>query len=250
MLFAGTVVACDAEALPFRDGSFDYAVCSHLIEHVDHPDRVLSELNRVAKAGYIECPNEDYDKLDTPDYHRWFASLDDGTLVLRQKSRATFDSGVKDLVHKTLYADSGFWSAFWRHLDRFFVMLHWEGQISYRVEYLDCPDGSPGSAENSCFDDPSWVAEHGFTVVHDSSGGTRGRGRGRATETFWRLLRRLVRGSLPEVDWRSVVVCPVDHGELDEAGGMLTCRACGETYAIYDDVPVLISSPAASSDPQ
>lgn len=251
MLFAGPVVACDAEALPFRDSSFDYAVCSHLIEHVDHPDLVLSELSRVAKSGYIECPNEDYDKLDTPGYHRWFASLDEGTLVLRQKSRATFDTGVKDLVHETLYADSGFWSAFWRHLDRFFVMFHWEGQINYRVEYLDLPDGSPGSPEKSCFDDPIWVTEHGFTATDKSCGGARGvQGGRKAMEVFWGLLRRLARGTSPEIDWRSVVVCPVDHGELTEAGDELTCKTCGETYAIHDDVPVLIPLPATGSNSQ
>lgn len=251
MLFAGPVVACDAEALPFRSGSFDFAVCSHLIEHVDHPDLVLSELSRVAKAGYIECPNEDYDKLDTPGYHRWFASLEDDTLVLRQKSEATFDEGVKDLVHKTLYADTGFWSAFWRHLDRFFVMLSWEGQINYRVEYLDLPDGTPGSAQRSCFDDSSWVAEHGFAVPEDSLAGATVPKRGSAlAEAFWKLLRRLARGTSPEIDWRSVVVCPADHGDLDEADAELTCQTCGKTYAICDDVPVLISFPATSPDSQ
>lgn len=251
MLFAGPVVVCDAEALPFRNNSFDYAVCSHLIEHVDHPDLVLSELSRVARAGYIECPNEDYDKLDTPGYHRWFASLDDGTLVLRQKSRATFDAGVKNLVHETLYADNGFWSAFWRHLDRFFVMSSWEGKINYRVEYLDLSDGSPGSAEKSRFDDPGWVAEQGFVAADSARGGGVGEEWGRSiTEVFWKLLRRVARGTAPEIDWRSLVVCPVDHGELAEADEELACQACGRTYPIHDDVPVLISLPATDTGSQ
>src|SRR5437764_10623004 len=45
---------CDHHPWPFRDGQFDFAVCSHLLEDVRDPVWVCSELGRVAKAGYIE----------------------------------------------------------------------------------------------------------------------------------------------------------------------------------------------------
>lgn len=251
VLLTAPAVACDAESLPFADNAFDYAVCSHLIEHVDHPDKVLGELSRVARAGYIECPDARYDKLDTPAYHRWFASLEDGTLVLRQKDEATFDPGVKQLIHETFYADASFWRLFWRHLERFFVMLEWEGEIRYRVEYLPLSDGRPGSSECSTFDDPEWVADHGFNVADDESGGSstpRLREEPNGGNTFalrlkrslWKSLRMITRPGRREIDLLEIVVCPSDHGPLGVGEeGLLVCETCSTSYPIVDDVPYL-----------
>lgn len=242
MVRAGTVVACDAEALPFPDGTFEYAVCSHLIEHVNHPDRVLAELSRVAAAGYIECPNADYDKLDTPPYHKWFVTLEDGVLVLRQKDRAVFDPGIKDLMYETFYKDGGFWSSFWRHLDRFFVMLEWRDEIPYRVEYLDFPDGTPGSADNSILDDFEWAKKQGFTLGDQQVGFDRvisNRASNPLIDGLWKVLRLVARGKRSEIDWRTVVVCPVDHGHLDEKESSVVCRSCGAAYKVVENIPLL-----------
>ena len=36
---------------PFPDGFFDVVVCSHILEHLEHPEKVLQELNRIMKKG-------------------------------------------------------------------------------------------------------------------------------------------------------------------------------------------------------
>jgi ubiquinone/menaquinone biosynthesis C-methylase UbiE len=41
----------DAEALPFRDGSFDIVACRHAAHHFPHLSRALAEMARVAKSG-------------------------------------------------------------------------------------------------------------------------------------------------------------------------------------------------------
>jgi hypothetical protein len=40
----------------FRDKEFDFVVCSHVLEDVRDPIFVCSQIQRVAKAGYIETP--------------------------------------------------------------------------------------------------------------------------------------------------------------------------------------------------
>jgi hypothetical protein len=47
---------CAREPWPFADGQFDFAVCSHTLEDLRDPVWVCSELERVARAGYIEVP--------------------------------------------------------------------------------------------------------------------------------------------------------------------------------------------------
>ena len=40
-----------ADALPVEDESFDVVLCTQVLEHVDHPSRVVRELHRVCKPG-------------------------------------------------------------------------------------------------------------------------------------------------------------------------------------------------------
>jgi hypothetical protein len=75
---------CGREPWPFRDGQFDFAVCSHTLEDVRDPVRVCDELRRVARAGYIEVPSrlEEQSPIDGRlgvgwTHHRWLTEIDD-----------------------------------------------------------------------------------------------------------------------------------------------------------------------------
>ncbi len=41
----------DARTLPFAQGSFDAVLCAQVLEHVNHPGQVLTEIGRVLKSG-------------------------------------------------------------------------------------------------------------------------------------------------------------------------------------------------------
>src|SRR4051794_2049878 len=45
------------DPLPFEDDSIDFVVCSQTLEDIRDPLFLCSELNRVAKAGYLETPS-------------------------------------------------------------------------------------------------------------------------------------------------------------------------------------------------
>lgn len=76
------LVIADGQALPFKDKSFDYCICMHVLEHVDDPARLIAEMERVAGAGYIETPSELFEHLfAVPPYteiHKWYVNLDEG----------------------------------------------------------------------------------------------------------------------------------------------------------------------------
>ena len=56
-------VLADAEALPFKDGSFDSAVCIETLGHIEDPGKVLREMHRTLKPDgqiVVTVPKEFY----------------------------------------------------------------------------------------------------------------------------------------------------------------------------------------------
>ncbi len=64
------IVYYDGDRFPFADGEFDYVICSHVIEHVEHVDNFAVELSRVAGRGYLEYPTVYYEYLYNFHVHR------------------------------------------------------------------------------------------------------------------------------------------------------------------------------------
>jgi len=74
---------CAREPWPFADAQFDFALCSHTLEDVRDPVWVCSELQRVARAGYIEVPSrleEQARGVQGPwagwGHHHWLVDVD------------------------------------------------------------------------------------------------------------------------------------------------------------------------------
>jgi SAM-dependent methyltransferase len=123
----------DAAAMPFADQVFDYAICSHVLEHVPDPAAVIAELTRVAKAGYIEVPEAASAKiLDFPS-HLWWCRLDGSTLVFTAKHARHFDPEIGEYV-----ARAGIERRLADLLDSEFdhriVSLRWSGSVDVKVE--------------------------------------------------------------------------------------------------------------------
>ena len=74
-------VLADGNALPFRDGAFDFSICSHVLEHIPSIDTFCTELNRVASAGYIETPSKCAELIRHAPYHIWFVSAKENRLI-------------------------------------------------------------------------------------------------------------------------------------------------------------------------
>jgi len=47
----GIDVVGSVESIPFPDNTFDSVICTQVLEHVVHPERAMSELNRVLRSG-------------------------------------------------------------------------------------------------------------------------------------------------------------------------------------------------------
>jgi hypothetical protein len=74
-------VVADACAMPFKDKIIDFAICSHIAEHIDDIEDFFLELNRIAKKGFLETPSKIAEILRHAPNHRWFISKQRNKIV-------------------------------------------------------------------------------------------------------------------------------------------------------------------------
>ena len=127
---------CEREPYPFSDGEIDFVICAHTLEDVRDPVWVCSEMNRIAKAGYIEVPSrlEEQSWGVGGDYvgwshHRWLIDVADGHIEF-----------VLKLHSLPAHEDQHFPAGFWHTLDEAARVqgMWWEGGFSYRERiFLD-----------------------------------------------------------------------------------------------------------------
>jgi predicted SAM-dependent methyltransferase len=137
--------------VPFDDKSFDYVFCSHVLEHVEHPDRALANLSRIGKRGTIVVPSGFkefmflWEELD----HKWwiFPPVKPGAPIrFLQKPKDYAESMYSQDVSKalcrlfrsgpnTLEADQRLlrrW--YYENEDKLDVIVHWEDSVC--LQYL------------------------------------------------------------------------------------------------------------------
>ena len=79
--------------IPFKDKSFDYIICSHVLEHIPHDQLnfFLSEVTRVAEKSYIEFPRPIFDFIYDFDTHLNLLDIVDGRIICLPKTKTSID---------------------------------------------------------------------------------------------------------------------------------------------------------------
>lgn len=118
-----TAVVCDAQLLPFPDGSMDLVAAFEVIEHIPDTERFLSEIVRVLRPeGYVVLSMPFlYGRHDFQDFHRWTAqglkrimSLYGMEMRVIQNRGGTFltiTTLLSNYIHSIFSPSSGSWRA-------------------------------------------------------------------------------------------------------------------------------------------
>jgi len=125
---------CDHEPYPFVDNQFDFVICSQTLEDIRDPVWVCSEMNRIAKAGYIEIPS----RLEEQSWgvngafvgwshHRWLIDVNDNAIEFVIKLHALHGN-----------AEFFFPAGFWEQLSaqERVQELWWTDRFSYRERVI------------------------------------------------------------------------------------------------------------------
>lgn len=122
------------EDLPFKDDSFDFVIASHVLEHSKDPEKFLSEIQRVAKAGYIEVPDAFFERLSCYLDHRLEITDIDDQLLIRKKKGHIQDKEIEELFVNKIKPVFGDIVAV--HPFKFHVRYYWSrdsGGIKYKI---------------------------------------------------------------------------------------------------------------------
>jgi SAM-dependent methyltransferase len=88
------------EDLPFKDKAFDFVIAAHVLEHTPHPEKFLTELQRVARAGYIETPDAFMERINPYKDHRLEVTVRNDTLIIRKKPSWIYDESLVELYEQ------------------------------------------------------------------------------------------------------------------------------------------------------
>lgn len=210
------------ENLPFRDGAFDFVIASHVLEHSADPERFVSELQRVARAGYIETPDAFMERVNPYHDHRLEVTVRNNQLVIRKKADWCADRELVELYEQRAKP----WLAgetIPRHPFDFHVRYYWADRIDHEILNPDV--------------DAAWVPPETPEVSRPAWGGARKRLLGALRSLFSQRARNR------HIDLLSLMRCPVCTCEnLRREGATVACAGCGSAHPVRDGgIPVMIS---------
>jgi len=142
------MVVADGYHLPFADKTFDYVICSHILEHMEDPERFIAEITRVGKRGYIEVPSALSERIFGWDFHHWYCTVESNTLVLSKKSEGERFGGF---FHRLIAQTIWFRRFFEYHESEMYTRYEWNSTIKLRIDKRN-----PSEARVNALDEHAW----------------------------------------------------------------------------------------------
>lgn len=212
-----------AERLPFRDKAFDFVIASHVLEHSSNPEAFLSELQRVAHAGYIEVPDAFMERLNPYHDHRLEITVRDGTLIIRKKAAWQADPELTALYEADAKAFIA-GEAIPKHPFAFHVRYYWHETIPAKLLNPEV---------DATWDAP--VATRAAPVISF---------RARINTMLLSLARAMLsqRSRNRTLQLGSLLACPSCRSVSLEIGKtFIHCPKCAADYPIRNGLPVMFA---------
>jgi SAM-dependent methyltransferase/uncharacterized protein YbaR (Trm112 family) len=213
------MVLAFGEKLPFRDKVFDFVIAAHVLEHTPNPESFLAELQRVARAGYIETPDAFMERINPYKDHRLEVTVRDGVLVIRKKTAWIVDEELAELYeHRAKWTIAGklipdqpfdFHVRFYWHDTIPFRVVNPQEEASWKPSALEKPVGRVGGLKQAL--------------------------RHRCLAVIRRMLSQGKRNK--NIDLLPLLRCPTCDGlEMTRESGAIKCESCLSRYPIEGNI--------------
>jgi len=213
------------ENLPFKDKAFDFVIASHVLEHSKDPEKFLSELQRVAKSGYIEVPDAFMERLNPYRDHRLEITLRNDRLIIYKKISWVVDEYLNEL-HEDRCKKLITSRLIPNYPHEFHVRYFWEDIIQYQIlnPHVDASWDPPAS-------DVRVVTR---SVI------------GKLKQYVYGYLRVMLTQSKRNklIDIKPLMRCAKCHSEmLSYIGDSMSCDTCGSAYPVRGNLFVMNENP-------
>ena len=228
------LIVADGHNLPFKDKAFDYVIASHIIEHMDDPARFCSELQRVAKRGFIASPTELAEHMFYWSFHKWYVNKVGERLVLHPKVNVPNLFGE---LFDYLYEYNPWYARFHRSLpDMFWMEYEWDGVIQVEIR-----DRSPLDLENPRALKRMVVPRESLPTSFKRSAITLAdHFLPASVKGLITRARRTKRAPARNVRLESILACPACAGDVKMLNDGVKCERCGRVYPIERGFPMML----------
>ena len=240
------MIVASGEKLPFRDKSFDFIYCNHVIEHALDIGAMLDEMSRVAKAGYLECPNPALEKILDQDQHNWYISEQRGKLLIIKKDVNNNVTTKYDKFYFNLLSDHFIVRNYWKH---FVTRLDWKDHIPY--EYVETADEMmkihelPDIREEINLRLTSVLFKAYKDAIRDK---LKSKIRKSALNKPVTSLYSSVKGHrnrnpkirITHERLSTILVCPYCKQRLEKGENNYQCNSCQKKFSIQGNIPILL----------
>jgi SAM-dependent methyltransferase len=210
------------ERLPFKSGSFDFLIASHVLEHSAYPEKALAEFQRVARAGYIEVPEAFFERLNPYRDHRSEITFRQGRLWIRKKPFWIVDQDLVELYEirfkRFLTQDIMRQKPFIFHM-----RYYWNEKIDF---FIVNPETD--SSWQPIIDNVSLIQPQSFKK--------------RVRSIFIDSLRYLLSQNRRnrKIDLLELMICPTCGSEQLQSGpNCVHCLTCKALYQIQNNMPLM-----------
>lgn len=228
------LIVADGYKLPFHSKTFDYVICSHILEHMEDPQKFIKEIERVGKAGYIEVPSDLSERIFGWNFHLWYCKLTSGKLMLRKKTEGERFGGF---FHRLIAQQIWFRRFFEEHEDKFYIKYEWKDQVELSVDhrvtektYLKKLDDDAWKLLQQV--KPDTLSDYTFYVLWM---------RRRVVKKLKKILRR-IRWKLKVKPIIPLLVCPMcKSGSFINSKDVLVCDHCHQSFPLIGSIPIMLS---------
>ena len=143
------LIVADAHYLPFKDKSFDFAIASHIAEHIDDPVKFCAEIQRVSKGGYIETPGPLTEFLMPTASHKWVVDKMGNKLQFRKNNYTKpfsriffriFYLNSEGYMNDTLFSNNILLKLLnqlitksWKYIPKAYSIIKWDEEIKIQT---------------------------------------------------------------------------------------------------------------------
>lgn len=234
-------IVADGYHLPFKDKSFDFVYCSHVLEHVDEPYAFVKEIMRVGKRGYIEVPNILAERLFGWDFHLWYCEKKNNALVFTSKKEGERFGGF---FHRLITKDTSLRRFFDAHENIFYIKYFWNNSINLRVSHKEKTPKEIQDIDTTLWDliqKMDWsmqknsIFELNFFI--------------KRVQRKLQKIRRLIEWKITlffhpdsvNMLLRDILRCPSCKNEsLQYTKKKYSCSACKEFYPVTNTIPIFL----------